>query len=33
MSPEDVAEFEEIAGHLLKELDYETTSVGTPLPS
>jgi hypothetical protein len=33
MSPEDVAEFEEIAGPLLKELDYETTSAPTPLQS
>ena len=33
MSPADVAEFEEIAGHLLREMGYETTTSGTPLPS
>jgi hypothetical protein len=33
MSPADVAEFEEIAGELLAELDYETASSGRRLAS
>jgi hypothetical protein len=33
MSAEDVAEFEAIAGELLRDLDYETTTSATPLPS
>ena len=33
MSGADVAEFEEIAGPLLSELGYETTTSGTPLQS
>jgi hypothetical protein len=33
MSADDVAEFETIAGDLLRQLKYETTTAATPLPS
>jgi hypothetical protein len=33
MSADDVAEFEAIAGDLLRQLKYETTTAATPLPS